>query len=193
MKTKITKNEKEILMADSLAIIENSVDKYSVELDYYKIIFDGLEFKAKVNRKGILIEMEQCKDHLGYEHRIDPSQITNKQIIQAGTPKELSNLILDELNNTFQSLGMHINGFYKHLRRENYIVDGINIEYNQNKYCVSVFFDDEDGKYRLIDVEIYNIISSNWECKEVLELDLEVHTHLTDNANELISFQQYSV
>ncbi|MNI91452.1 hypothetical protein D3C73_1491150 [compost metagenome] len=73
------------------------------------------------------------------------------------------------------------------------MVNGINIEYKQNKYCISVLFDDEDGKYRLISVETFNGSLDSWEYEEICNLDVELYTYLTDVANEMISMQEYSV
>lgn len=194
MNIKITKEKKEILIGEALAILANEFDCYSSEFEYYEVRYEGFYFKVRVNQEGILIEMDPVKDRLlGREHSVSPSQITNKEIIKLVTPEKLSHLILDGLDGACQSLGMHISSFYKPLRREGYIVDGITVEYDQNKYCVSVLFDDEDGKYRLIAVEIFNGNLDNWEYKETHNLDVDLYIYLTDIANEMISLQKQSV
>ncbi|EFU43844.1 hypothetical protein PVOR_01495 [Paenibacillus vortex V453] len=195
MKTKITKEKKGILIGEALAILENELEgcHFEYEMEYHEVLYWGCTFKVRVNQKGILVQMDPVKDELGYEHSAGPTQITNKEIIKLVTPEKLSHLILDGLDGACQSLGMHISSFYKHLRREGYIVDGITVEYKQNKYCVSVLFDDEDGKYRLIAVEIFNGNLDNWEYKETHNLDVDLYIYLTDIANEMISLQKQSV
>lgn len=194
MKTKITKTKKENLLSDAMVILENEVDSYSYELEYYEVYYERFCFKVRVNQEGLLIEMDPVRDRLlGYEHSVSPSQITNKEIIEAATPKGLSNLIFDLVVGSCQGLETHVHSLYKHLRREGYMVNDINIEYKQNKYCVSVLFDDENGKYRLISVETFNGSLDSWEYEEICNLDVELYTYLTDVANEMISVQEYSV
>jgi len=194
MKTKITKTKKENLLSDAMFILENEVDSYSYELEYYEVYYERFCFKVRVNQEGLLIEMDPVRDRLlGYEHSVSPSQITNKEIIEAATPEELSNLILDGLVRSCQCLETHVKYLYKRLRGEGYMVNGINTEYKQNKYCISVLFDDEDGKYRLISVETFNGSLDSWEYEEICNLDVELYTYLTDVANEMISMQEYSV